>query len=327
MPDGVAALGRLGVKIAPDKACSLAGIRFVSLGVRAEAHFPAGAGAGLRRTELHRIMIEHAERAGVRFLWGSVVTGIDPDGVLVRGKLERARWIIGADGGDSRVRAWTGLDLHRHKDVRFAFRRHYRIAPWTDLVELHWGEMSQLYITPVGRDEVCVALLSRNPNLRLSEALCRFPEVADRLRGAEPSSSERGAVSVTRRLARVHKGRVALIGDASGGIDAITGEGLCLAFEQADLLADCLLAGNLDGYQTGHRALARRPALMARALLLLENRPRLRRRVMRVLNTESHRFSRLLATHVGAASAMESAVSGVALCWKVLSPGIQAARP
>jgi flavin-dependent dehydrogenase len=248
-----------------------------------------------------------------------VVTGLHADGVLVQGKLIPAYWTIGADGGSSRVRRWSGLDVHRQKEQRFAFRRHYRVAPWAEFMELHWGTSCQLYVTPIGSEEVCVALMSRDPGLRLDEALREFPEVADRLRGAEHGSVERGAVSVTRRLARVCSGRVALIGDASGGVDAITGEGLCLAFIQADLLADCLASGSLAPYQAGHFALARRPAVMARLMLLLDHRERLRRRVMHAFMAEPKLFARMLATHVGTVSPVDFAANGLALGWKLLT--------
>ena len=319
MPDGVAALAGLGVSIPLSVAERFHGIRFVNSGLQAEARFPHGSALGVRRTDLHRIMIEQAERAGVRFLWRSVVTGLHPDGALVRGELVRARWVIGADGGESCVRRWSGLDVHRQKEQRFAFRRHYRLAPWSEFMELHWGKQCQLYLTPVGEHELCVAVLSRNPDLRLEEALREFPELSERLRGAEYASTERGAVSVTRRLARVCSGGLALIGDASGGVDAITGEGLCLAFKQAEFLAGCLASGGLAGYETGHRALARRPMSMARALLLLGSHDGLRRRVMRVFMNEPALFARLLATHVGAASAKDSATNGLALAWQLLT--------
>jgi flavin-dependent dehydrogenase len=319
MPDGIAALQRLGVSIPPMEAYRFRGIRFVSSGLSAEAAFPSGPGLGVRRTILHRIMVEHAERVGVQFLWRAVVTGLHADGVLTQGKLVPARRVIGADGSASRVRRWSGLDVHRQQEQRFAFRRHYRIAPWSEFMELHWGARSQLYMTPISSEEVCVALISRDSGLRLDEGLREFPEVAERLRGAESGSVERGAVSVTRRLARVCNGRVALIGDSSGGVDAITGEGLCLAFKQADLLAACLASGDLASYQAGHRALARRPAVMARLILMLEHRESLRRRVMRAFIREPKLFARMLATHVGAVSPIDFAANGLALSWKVLT--------
>ena len=318
MPDGVAALKRLGVNIPTIEGHLFRGIRFVSSELSVDAKFPYGTAIGVRRTNLHRIMVEHAEAAGVRFMWRAVVTGLHGDTVAVNNDAVRSRWIIGADGGGSRVRHWAGLDTHRRKEQRYAFRRHYRVAPWSEFMELHWGPNFQLYVTPVGPEEVCVALISRNPALRLDEALPAFPQVAERLTGAQHRSAERGAVSVTRKLARVCSSNVALVGDASGGIDAITGEGLCLAFHQADLLADCLVSKSLSAYQRGHRALARRPAMMARLMLLLESH-RLRGRVMQAFVSKPRLFEHLLATHVGAASPLRAAKNGVALGWKLLT--------
>jgi flavin-dependent dehydrogenase len=186
-------------------------------------------------------------------------------------------------------------------------------------MELHWGNRCQLYVTPVGPEEVCIALISRDHRLRLDEALSEFPEIAERLRGAEHGSVERGAISVTRKLTRVRRGQVALVGDASGGVDAITGAGLCLSFKQADLLAECLVSGDLASYQAGHRALARRPVMMARLMVLLEHREKLRRRVMGAFIAEPKVFARMLATHVGAVRPVVLAANGLALGWKLLT--------
>ena len=122
MPDGVAALQRLGVNIPATETHRFRGIRFVSSGLSTEATFPFGVAFGVRRTALHRIMVEQAERAGVRFLWRTTVTGLHANGVLVQGRVFPARWIIGADGSSSRVRHWAGLDRHRKKNsaTRFA---------------------------------------------------------------------------------------------------------------------------------------------------------------------------------------------------------------
>lgn len=319
MPDGIAALQRLGVSMSAIQGHRFRGIRFVSSGLSTEAVFPYGMGLGIRRTDLHRTMMEHAEAAGVRLLWQAVVTGFHGDSVLVNNQTVRARWIIGADGGSSRVQNWAGLDTHLRKEQRYAFRRHYRVVPWADFMELHWGPNCQLYVTPVSPAEVCVALISREAGLRLDQALPAFPEVAARLANAEHGSVERGAISMTRKLARVWAGNVALVGDASGGVDAITGEGLCLAFRQADALADCLLSGDLARYQREHRALTRRPALMATLMLLLEHR-RLRGRVMRTFGRRPKLFGQMLATHVGAASTLETAANGLALGWRLLTP-------
>jgi flavin-dependent dehydrogenase len=318
MPDGIAALERLGVSIPTAEVQRFRGIRFVSSGLSVEASFPTGCGFGVRRTNLHRVLVEHAEKNGVQFLWRSVVTGLYEDGAMVQGNRIPARWIIGADGSSSQVRRWAGLDTCRQEDTRFAFRRHYRIKPWTDFMELHWAHGAQIYATPVGPEEVCIALISRDSSLRLDDALCQFLELCERLGNAGYASTERGAVSVTRRLRRVSNGRIALIGDASGSVDAITGEGLCLSFKQAALLGECLRIGDLAAYEKGHRALVRKPALMARLLLSLENRDRLRHRVMRVFQSDRRIFERMLGTHVDASSPTESAMNGLALGFRLL---------
>src|SRR5208283_5727623 len=132
------------------------------------------------------------------------------------------------------------------------------------------GGRSARFMLPVATDEICVVLISHDAHLRLDTALTAFPELAARLFGAEPSSVERGAISATRKLHRVYQGCVALVGDASGTVDAITGEGMCLSFRQAEVLAESFAAGNLERYQQVHRTLVRRPALMASLMLTLD---------------------------------------------------------
>jgi flavin-dependent dehydrogenase len=323
MPDGVEALHKLGITIPEGEAYPFRGIRFVSGGTRAEAAFPRGTAYGIRRTHLHRVMLDRAAASGVRMLWQAAVTGLHPEGALVAGKLVRARWVVGADGTGSRVRGWARLDPHepdspQDKNLRFAFRRHYRVAPWTGFMELHWGRHCQVYVTPVSREEVCVALISSSPKLRLEDALGEFPELCAHLEDAEHASIERGAITVTRKLRRVYRGRTVLVGDASAGVDAITGEGLCLAFRQAALLGDCLASGDLARYQKDHRALIRRPALMARMMLFMAKHSHLRRRTMQVFQSSPRSFAGMLATHVGEGSTRDHISNGIALGWELL---------
>jgi menaquinone-9 beta-reductase len=319
MPDGCAALAQLGISVPEELSRPFRGITFISGGLRAEANFPTGTGIGVRRTVLHRLMVERAEAAGVSLLWKTPVTALHAEGVLLGQELVRSRWIVGADGGHSLVRRWAGLDRFLCDRTRFAFRRHYRIAPWTDSMELHWGPKCQIYVTPVADDEICVALVSGDPHLRLDAALPAFPEFAARLRDAEPSSAERGATSSTRKLRQVYQGRVALVGDASGAVDSITGEGLCLTFRQAQVLAECFVRGDLRRYQKEHRKLARRPAMMARLMLTLDWKTSLRQRVMRAFDSDPRLFSRMLAMHVGALSSLDFAINGLSLGWHLVT--------
>jgi menaquinone-9 beta-reductase len=317
MPDGVLALRKLGVEVPVSDSYPFRGIRFVSGGLQADASFPHGSGFGVRRTVLHRLLVARAESLGIRLLWRTPVSGLQPEGVIVGSQLFRSRWIVGADGGHSLVRQWAGLDDYVYDRTRFAFRRHYRIAPWTDCMELHWGPKCQIYITPVAEDEICVALISRDPHLRLDDALTAFPSLARRFDDAETTSIERGAISSTRKLRRVYRDRVCLVGDASGTVDAITGEGLCLSFSQAELLADCLEKNDLARYQHVHRKLATRPMMMARLMLSLDWKLPFRQRVMRAFRSDPSLFARLLSMHVGALSPADFIGVSLSLGWRM----------
>ncbi len=310
MPESINALRDLGVTFEREQSFNFRGVRFVEGRTSVEADFPGASGIGVRRTYLHRLLVDRASQVGVSLLWGTRVTGLYRDGVLVDGSAFRCGWVVGADGQKSRVRAWAGLDRARHESTRYGFRRHYQMPPWTDHVEVHWGIDCQVYVTPVGPQEVSVALLCRDARVRLDGALSQFPELNRRLAGAPFSSSERGAVTASRRLHNVVRDRTILVGDASGSVDAITGEGLCLSFRQAVALADALSSGDLDSYQTEHRRLAQRPIFMSRMLLSLDRFPKLRRRVLRTLAAQPAVFAQLLAMHAGGSMGLRaSAIS------------------
>jgi len=265
-------------------------------------------------------MLNQAAALGVQFLWETPVTGIRGDGVnLAGGDFVPAKWIIGADGAQSRVRRWAGLHSSNKRDERMAWRAHIVVAPWSEYVEIHWAENAQAYVTPVSANEVCVVMVSRNENRDIRLALNEFPELASRLSGERLSRPARGTVTSTHRLKCVSRGNVALIGDASGSVDAITGEGLSLSFHQAVALAEAMEKNSLNLYQNTHRQFALRATFMARLLLLLDGRTRLRRRTLTVFKNSPEVFARLVSIHVGETSPAHFAATSALLGWRFLA--------
>jgi menaquinone-9 beta-reductase len=301
MPDGVAALRNLGVELSAAHGALFRGIRFLDNELEAQAPFPnSECGLGIRRTVLHPLMVEGAEKAGAVMCWQSPVEALVPSGVKINGRTVRCRWIIGADGFHSKVRQWIGLAPAWNSARRIGVRQHFRIEPWTDFVEVYWQNYGQANVTPVGPDEVCIAMIGTTKEGRVSDQLQLFPTLAKRLGRAEPVGAPRGAMTMSAKLPAVTSGRIALVGDASGSVDAVTGEGLHVAFRQSCSLAEALIAGDLARYDIAHRQTGRMPQLMARALLLMDGRDRLRRCAFRALAAHPFIFRSLLAFHVGA---------------------------
>ena len=320
MPQTVVELKALGVALGPSQAIPFRGIRFLGEGRVAEGAFPEAFGLGIRRTTLHRALVERAAQAGVQTLWGTRVKHIDQGEVSLDSGKVLCRWIIGADGQNSLVRKWAGLDRGRPEETRFGFRQHFRVAPWTDFVEVHWGYNCQIVVTPVNPDEVCLVVTSRTPQLRLKEALTQFPEITRRLEGRPAVTKDLGAISALRIIRKVCRGRFALVGDASGSVDSLTGEGLGLAFQQANALAEALANADLTQYEVAHRRINRPPEMMSRLLLAMEKRAWLRRRALAALAKEPHLFERLLAVHAGIFSPLTFGFGNFfRFCWRLLA--------
>ena len=242
--------------------------------------------------------------------WGVSVDDIKPLSAKIGSQPIRYRWLVCADGQNSRLRKSVGLDSVRLLGRRYGFRRHFRVAPWSKCVEVHWASCGQLYITPTANHEICVALITSNPNVRLRQALREFPEIEERLSRCAPITREQGAITSTSSLASVHKGRVALLGEASGSVDAITGEGMSTAFRQANALVNAIQHDDSRLYESAHRKIMRRPRAMARLLLLMDRNPSVRRRVLHALASEPGVFSRLLAIHTGTLSPAQFGLHG-----------------
>jgi flavin-dependent dehydrogenase len=251
------------------------GIRYLDLsGISAEAEFRRGPGLGILRTTLHAALHAAVLRAGVPIV-ARRVTDVVQDDASVRSGGREARYLVAADGLHSPVRRMLGLELPDRRPHRYGLRRHFAIQPWSRFVEVHWSPHSELYVTPVGAGLVGIAVLGTGQG-DFASRLREFPQVADRLSGAEAVDAVRGAGPLRRRARSRVAGRVLLVGDAAGYVDALTGEGLALACAGARLLVGSVLAERPLDYERAWRAASRRSRLLTEALVVVAGRRWLR---------------------------------------------------
>ena len=261
MPGAVAALRSLGVDV-PGR--PIAGIRYLGAGSRAQARFRAGPGLGVRRTALAEALLSAARERGVhvdRIAAGPLSQ--DADGVTAAGM--RARYLIAADGLHSPIRRRLGLDAAVRGAPRWGLRRHFAVTPWTDLVEVHWARHAEAYVTPVGPEQIGVAVLSGRRG-RFDEHLAAFPELTARLAGAD-GTAVRGAGPLHQRARHRVQGRVLLVGDAAGYVDALTGEGIAVALAGASAAVGCLARDRPQDYEQEWAAATRRYRWLTGGLL------------------------------------------------------------
>ena len=285
MPAAVSDLLELGVRL---DGLPIDGIRYVDDRHQVDAAFRGGPGRGVRRTVLHRSLLAAALEAGVTTTQGAVKEVLDTgDHVLVDG--EPVGHLIAADGLHSPVRRMLGLDAPAPAVRRYGLRTHVATAPWSSFVEVHWSEAGEAYVTPVAAGLVGVAVLTR---LRgpLPDLLATFPRLAPRLAG-QHLSRPRGAGPLRQRSTARVRGRVLLVGDAAGYVDALTGEGIALGLAQARAAVAAVTSGDLAGYERAWRRATRRHDLMTRGLLVATRHPALRSRVVPAAARLPHVFS------------------------------------
>lgn len=289
MPGAVTALTRLGVH--PEGA-DLRGIRYLAGRRSVSAPFGAGPGRGVRRTALHTALRATVGDRGVVVEQRTADDVRPEDGsVLVNG--ERFRFVVAADGLHSPTRRRLGLDGRPSRLRRFGLRRHYRMAPWTSYVEVHWAPDVEAYVTPVAPDLVGVALLVRDRG-SFDEHLRQLPSLSDRLGDAEPAGDVLGAGPLLQRVRGRVAGRVLLVGDAGGYLDALTGEGVALGMAQARAAVAAITVGEPGRYERDWHRVTRQYRVLTLSVLAATQVPPVRR----LLVPTAERLPRLFSAAV-----------------------------
>lgn len=332
MPTGLGYLERLGVKryIRSGSYFPFDGIRYFSPnGKTVSAAFQEGPGWGIPRLELSRAMRQRARELDCLEIHTNVQA--TPICVEDRGTNKRVwvkageeiigtRLLIGADGLNSAVRGWAGLQGLNGTHQRWGARQHFRIAPWSREVEVHWKDGIEAYVTPCEENLVGVAFLwdrKRHGSLPGGEQLIpalleAFPALKKRLRNTSVSDTAL-AIGPMQRTARQPAAEgLLLIGDAAGYLDALTGEGISLALAQGlsleETVVPVLLASgrkdlfsvhDLSAYRQAYQAIIRPYYQVTHLALWLSHHPNLVEGVISLLARKPALFQSLLSANMG----------------------------
>jgi flavin-dependent dehydrogenase len=275
MPGAIPLLARLGVY---PMGRDLAGVTYRSGGHVVSHKFSSGVGKGVRRTELHGSLRSRSDELGVVFVEASVSSVAEADSGLVascsNGESVSGRYLIAADGLHSSIAKAAGLvkEVSPRRSKRFGIRQHFHVAPWSEFIEVFYTKTAEVYITPVSEYQVGVAVLGPKAT-DFDETIAGIPELAERLEGAAPASQRSGAGSFPQLTTARTKGRILLVGDASGYVDAITGEGLRLGFAQAKVAIECILINKPASYEKAWRRVSRDFRVLTQGLISAANSP------------------------------------------------------
>jgi len=267
-------LQRLGVSL---EGRPFNGIRYLDAEHCVDARFTTGPGLGVRRTSLHHALTARLAELNVPVV-RTRVGAITQDASSVSAAGHTARYLAAADGLHSPIRRQLGLGGATGA-TRRGLRQHFQVAPWTDLVEVYWSQLGEAYVTPVADDLVGVAILTTARGT-FDSHLEAFPALRRRLAGATPASAVMGAGPLHQRVQRRVSGRVLLVGDAAGYIDALTGEGIAVALRTSAELVDCLRDDRPADYETAWRRVSRECRFLTASLLWARNRRLLAPRIV-----------------------------------------------
>jgi 2-polyprenyl-6-methoxyphenol hydroxylase-like FAD-dependent oxidoreductase len=211
----------------------------------------------LRRTELDALLVEAAAEAGVEVRQGFPVDELLPAGGRVagirsRGRTERARIVIGADGLGSMVARTVGAPVYGDQGTLTCAYYTYWSGVEMDGVELYVRPGNMIVAAPTNDARVVTVVFWPNaefPSVRANvegrfmAALELAPSLAARVAGAQRSDRFRGTARLPNHYRRPHGEGWALVGDAGHFKDPILALGISDAFRDAELVSEAVDAG------------------------------------------------------------------------------------
>ncbi len=221
---------------------------------------PYGGGRGVRRELLDTAAVRRAQEAGVRVLEGWSV------GTVLRARSGRAigleatapdgarhalssRFVVGADGLRSRVGRSLGWTKKPKARERFALVMRYRGDFPESRAQVHFVGHDYFAVCPLGDGLLSLNLVVDRVDLQkgraglerlLAERLERAPRLATVLARGRRDEAPVVCGPLRSEVRRCHGPGAALVGDACGFVDPLTGEGLFFAMRGAKLLAEAI---------------------------------------------------------------------------------------
>ncbi|MDD9304493.1 MAG: geranylgeranyl reductase family protein [Desulfobacter sp.] len=203
----------------------------------------------VQRKDLDAYSLNKVVSAGGNFKRISQVLSVEsiPDKVVVNvaigngQKQYRARYVIGADGANSRVR--TLLGLPKFKGMKYpALEADVRVErPGDYPMEFDFSrKISGYYWIFPKKDHVNIGIFGTGPQVPMNRALLK--DYAKKRLGTDQLEAVKGYPIGTRGRASIPgQGRVLLTGDAAGFAEPLFGEGIYFALKSGRLAARAIL--------------------------------------------------------------------------------------
>ncbi|MDI6818512.1 MAG: NAD(P)/FAD-dependent oxidoreductase [Methanothermobacter thermautotrophicus] len=227
------------------------------------------AGYILERKVFDKFMAMDAARAGSRIMVKTIATGMErtDDGYLVSAecmgeKFEiKARIVIAADGPESRVARWAGLNTAtRPKDMESAAQFEMVGVEMEDnnCIEFYFGSVAPggyAWIFPKGDDiaNVGLGVLSTETDKSAYEHLLEFVESCPATRNAQPVELNIGGDPVGGMPKKLVADSLMVVGDAAGQVNPLTGGGIISGMKGGMLAGQVAAAAASEGDVTARR--------------------------------------------------------------------------